>query len=107
MLVKAKIPRMMSYYLRKTATGQIARVLSGNRVFRYPEEEPNSKIPWEQTQAIGKQAEIGAPAGLGNIDLSSSDNTPHTTPAVDAKTDPIARPDEDPEQGLDTIPTQA
>ena len=97
----------MSYYLQETVIGQIARYLTGNRVFRYSEEQPNFKIPWEQVQAAEKEAEIAALAGPGNGDSSSPDNTPHHTPAADEKADPIARPDEDPERGLNTIPTQA
>ncbi len=97
----------MSSYFQETAIGQIARFVTGNKVFHYPEEEPDFQIPWEQVQATEKMDEIKSPAQLGNSDSSSSDDTPQHTPAVDEKSDSIARPNDDPEQGLNTIPTQA
>ena len=98
---------MMASYLQETSTGQIIRFLTRKRVFRYPEEDPNFKIPWEQVQVTEKEAEIEAQAPATNGQSSSSDSSPRQTPAADEKLDPISQRNQPSERGLSTIQTQS
>ena len=97
----------MSSYLQEAPLGQIIRWATGNKVFRYPEEEPGFKIPWEGLEESEKEAINDAPASKPRRDSSASENTPHDSPGADEKADPIIQPDRDTERGLSTIPTQA
>lgn len=94
----------MTSYLQETIAGQIIRFATRNRALRYPEEDPNFKIPWENVEATEKAAEIEAGADNFSGDHSSAD-TPNATEKKDPLTPRGLRGD--PEGGLSTIPTQA
>ena len=96
----------MPSYFQEAPIGQIIRFVTKNKAFRYPEEDPSFKIPWEEVEATEKQAQIETPVTAANQDTSSSENTPNHTPGADEKSDPIDQPIRDPERGLSTIPTQ-
>ena len=48
----------MKEIIREAALGQIIRFVSGNRLLRYPEEEPGYQIPFERLMREQKIAEI-------------------------------------------------
>jgi DHA1 family multidrug resistance protein-like MFS transporter len=54
----------MSDLIRESAIGQVIRYVTRNKVLRYPEEDPNFKIPWEEAalQEKEKAIETGADA---------------------------------------------
>jgi DHA1 family multidrug resistance protein-like MFS transporter len=48
----------MKEIIREAAIGQIIRYVSGNRLLRYPEEEPDFQIPFERMMHKRKLSEI-------------------------------------------------
>ena len=61
----------MSDLVREAALGQVIRLLTRNKSLRYPEEEANFKIPWEDAAVQEKEKNIEA------------DTEPITPPATD------------------------
>ncbi|EXJ88928.1 hypothetical protein A1O3_01992 [Capronia epimyces CBS 606.96] len=73
--------------------GQVIRFLSRNRVFAFPEDDPNFKIPWEDASVSEKEQEIEAGTDLSR---APSNLTPPAT---------IATREDVEAQGLTTIAT--
>lgn len=48
----------MSDLLREAALGQVIRYFTRNKALRYPEEDPNFKIPWEEVALEEKEKAI-------------------------------------------------
>ena len=50
----------MSDLIREAALGQVIRLFTKNKSLRYPEEDPNFKIPWEEVALGEKEKELEA-----------------------------------------------
>jgi MFS transporter, DHA1 family, multidrug resistance protein len=50
----------MSDLIRESAIGQVIRYATRNKFLRYPEEDPNFKIPWEEAALQEKEKAIEA-----------------------------------------------
>jgi DHA1 family multidrug resistance protein-like MFS transporter len=61
----------MKELIREAALGQIIRFVSGNRLLRYPEEEPDFQIPFERIVHQRKLSEINK-----EIDVESDSPSP-------------------------------
>lgn len=99
----------MPSILRDTPVGQIARLLTRNRVFAYAEEDSNFQIPWEQAEKSEKEAEVDAESP--NVDSTSSASSHDASPApMKEKEERLSsartRSDAGLEAGLSTIATQ-
>ena len=91
---------MIPFLIQETTFGQLVRFLSRNKYFKYPEEDPNFKIPWEAVDVAEKEEKLeqnALPSAHG-----SDSSTPIPSPSAVEKQDPIRS-----EAGLTTIPTAA
>lgn len=48
----------MSDLIRESALGQVIRLFTKNKSLRYPEEDSNFKIPWEEAAVSEKEKEL-------------------------------------------------
>jgi len=90
----------MDGVLRDSPFGQIVRFATRNKVFSYPEEDPNFQIPWEQAEASEKEKEIEAGA-----DPSAVNSVVATPGALSPQTSVINRDDPEARPVLSTYPT--
>ena len=100
---------IMPSILQDTPVGQIARLLTKNRLFAYAEEDPNFQIPWEQAEKSEKAKEVDA--GAPTADSTSSHSSHDASPApIKEKEERLSsartRSDAGLEAGLSTIATQ-
>ncbi|KAK8105359.1 uncharacterized protein PG998_004170 [Apiospora kogelbergensis] len=77
----------MSHIIRDAPVGQILRLLTGNRIFKYPEEEAGFKLPEAWTQSLNSEGNETIPLDtssgvLGSASTSSSASST-TSPADD------------------------
>jgi DHA1 family multidrug resistance protein-like MFS transporter len=63
----------MSDLLREAALGQVIRLFTKNKSLRYPEEEPNFKIPWEEAALSEKEKELEADSDGHNPRAANND----------------------------------
>ena len=96
---------MIPFLIQETTFGQLVRFLSRNKFFRYPEEDPNFKIPWENVDVAEKEKELEKDGLPSNH--SSDHTTPVPSPAAIEKQDPVDVRRPDTEAGLTTIATAA
>jgi len=61
----------MKELIRESALGQLLRLATGQRIFRYPEERPGFEIPYERLMRKEKLAEINK-----EINIDSETHTP-------------------------------
>jgi DHA1 family multidrug resistance protein-like MFS transporter len=54
----------MSDLIREAALGQVIRLFTNNKSLRYPEEDPNFKIPWEEAAVNEKEKKLDADGDL-------------------------------------------
>ncbi|KAL2431207.1 MFS-type transporter pyvG [Exophiala dermatitidis] len=70
----------VSDIIQDSVLGQIIRLITRNKVFGFPEDDPNFKIPWEEVSITEKEKEIEAEAEAeaeagSNVDIDI-DNKP-------------------------------
>ena len=105
----------MASYLQETTVGQIVRLITRNKVFSYPEEDPNFQIPWQKVETTEKEkeAEVDAHGGDSSSSHSSDDSVAQHDPSTTAaQQEPVrsvrsvrTRSDAGLEAGLSTVAT--
>ncbi|KAK8042799.1 hypothetical protein PG994_013282 [Apiospora phragmitis] len=72
----------MSHIIRDAPVGQVLRLLTGNRILKYPEEEADFKLPEAWTQLLSSEdSDTVPPKPSGVLEASSASST--TTPGDD------------------------
>ena len=100
----------MPSILQDTPVGQIARLLTRNRLFAYAEEAPNFQIPWEQAEQLEKEKTADARVPRANSTSSHSSNAHDDKPtSINGKNERLSsartRSSAGLEAGLSTIAT--
>ena len=62
--------------IQDAPVGQFINWVSKGKYFRFPEDDPNFKIPWEQASVNEKEKEIEATEGVNGSGLTSTNTSP-------------------------------
>lgn len=87
--------------IQDSGLGQILRFISKSKIYAFPEDDPNFKVPWEQASANEKEKDIET----DSAGVASGNHSNVTTPASTPEHFIVNHQDVEAHTGLSTIPT--